>query len=41
MLSNDIFDPKEALYVYRTKDKVEKAFDNLKNELDLKRLRIH
>ena len=41
MLSNDIDQAKEALYVYRTKDKVEKAFDNLKNELDLKRLRIH
>lgn len=41
MLSNDISQAKEALYVYRTKDRVEKAFDNLKNELDLKRLRIH
>lgn len=41
MLSNDISDAKEALYVYRTKDKVEKSFDNLKNDLDLKRLRIH
>ena len=41
ILSNDIVDPKEALYIYRTKDKVEKAFDNLKNDLDLKRLRIH
>lgn len=41
ILSNDISDPREALYIYRTKDKVEKAFDNMKNELDLKRLRIH
>lgn len=41
MISNDLIDAKEALYVYRTKDRVEKSFDNLKNELDLKRLRIH
>jgi transposase len=41
LLSNDIADPKEAAYVYRIKDRIEKAFDNLKNDLDLKRLRIH
>ena len=30
LISNDIKDPIEALTVYRTKDVVEKAFDNLK-----------
>lgn len=41
LLTNDIKDPVEALKTYRTKDVVEKAFDNLKNCLDLKRLRVH
>jgi transposase len=41
LISNDIKDPIEALTVYRTKDVVEKAFDNLKNSLDMKRLRVH
>lgn len=31
----------ELLKIYRNKDVIEKAFDNLKNELDLKRMRIH
>lgn len=31
----------DLLKIYRKKDVVEKCFDNLKNELDLKRLRIH
>lgn len=31
----------EALRVYRDKDAVEKCFDDLKNQLDMKRLRIH
>ena len=31
----------ETLNIYRTKDVVEKCFDNLKNELDMKRLRVH
>lgn len=31
----------ELLKIYRNKDIIEKAFDNLKNELDLKRMRIH
>ena len=31
----------EALQNYRNKDVVEKSFDNLKNSLDLKRLRVH
>jgi len=41
LLSNDIKDPVRALKVYRDKDTVEKGFDNLKNSLDMKRLRIH
>lgn len=31
----------EALQIYRNKDVVEKSFDDLKNQLDLKRLRMH
>ena len=34
-------DPLEALQVYRDKDIVEKCFDDLKNVLDMKRLRMH
>jgi transposase len=41
ILSNDIKDPVETLLVYRDKDVVEKCFDNLKNTLDMKRLRMH
>ncbi|MDO9533740.1 MAG: transposase [Bacillota bacterium] len=41
LLTNDIKDPVEALRVYRNKDAVEKCFDDLKNQLDMKRLRIH
>jgi transposase len=41
LLSNCIKDPVEALRVYRDKDSVEKCFDDLKNQLDMKRLRIH
>lgn len=39
--SNAVDDAQEALALYRSKDSIEKAFDNLKNELDLKRLRVH
>ena len=31
----------EALDTYRRKDVVEKSFDDLKNQLDMKRLRVH
>jgi len=31
----------EALQIYRDKDVVEKCFDDLKNQLDMKRLRMH
>ena len=41
LLSNGIKDPVEAMRVYRDKDAVEKCFDDLKNSLDMKRLRMH
>ena len=41
LASNDIKDPVKALEIYRMKDSVEKHFDDLKNDLDMKRLRIH
>jgi len=41
LLSNRVKDPVEALRRYRDKDVVEKSFDNLKNQLDMKRLRMH
>lgn len=41
LLTNDIKDPVQALMVYRDKDAVEKCFDDLKNQLDMKRLRTH
>ncbi len=41
LLANDIKDPVEALIIYRNKDNIEKCFDDLKNQLDMKRLRIH
>jgi len=41
LLSNDVKDPVKALKIYRNKDVVEKSFDNLKNSLDMKRLRVH
>lgn len=41
LISNDIKDATEALQLYRDKDAVEKSFDDLKNTLDMKRLRIH
>lgn len=41
LLSNHIKDPMLALAYYRDKDVVEKSFDDLKNEEDCKRLRMH
>ena len=41
LISNKIKDAAEALSVYRRKDAVEKEFDDLKNDLDMKRLRMH
>ena len=41
LATNDIKDKVKALEIYRSKDAVEKNFDDLKNDLDMKRLRIH
>lgn len=41
LLSTKLKDPMEALKIYREKDCVEKCFDDLKNELDMNRLRVH
>ena len=41
MISNDVKDKVAALEIYRQKDTVEKNFDDLKNDLDMKRLRLH
>lgn len=41
IFSNKIKSAKEALQVYRSKDVVENCFDDLKNHLDMKRLRVH
>jgi len=41
ILSTKFKDPLQALTIYRGKDGVEKCFDDLKNELDMKRLRVH
>ena len=41
LAGNDIKDKAKALTVYRAKDAVEKCFDDLKNDLDMKRIRMH
>jgi len=41
ILSSKTKDPMDALRIYREKDAVENSFDDLKNALDMKRLRIH
>lgn len=41
LLSNTVKDSSWALQVYRNKDLVEKTFDDLKNSIDSKRLRVH
>lgn len=41
ILTNGIKDPVKALQIYRDKDVVEKCFSDLKNQLDMKRLRMH
>lgn len=41
LLTNGIKDPVVSLQIYRDKDVVEKCFDDLKNQLDMKRLRMH
>ena len=41
ILTNKIKTAEEALEIYRNKDVVENCFDDLKNHLDMKRLRVH
>ena len=41
LLSNTELDSSETLSVYRRKDSIEKTFDDLKNHIDMKRLRTH
>ena len=41
LLSNEFKDPVTVLKTYRNKDLVENCFDDLKNQLDMKRLRVH
>jgi transposase len=41
ILTTKFKDPLDCLRVYREKDVIEKTFDDLKNELDMKRLRVH
>ena len=41
LFTNGIKDPVIALETYRNKDVVENCFDDLKNQLDMKRLRVH
>jgi transposase len=41
ILSTALKEPMEALRVYRAKEAVENCFDDLKNQLDMKRLRVH
>lgn len=40
LISNEIKDPLKALAVYRNKDVVEKAFENLKDRLSFRRVRV-
>ena len=39
-MSNGIKDPVEALITYRTKDLIEKAFGNLKERLNMRRMSV-
>lgn len=41
ILSSTKSDSEEILDIYRRKDAIEKSFDNLKNHLDMKRMRTH
>jgi transposase len=41
LMSNEIKGPEDALEVYRRKDMVEKAFDNLKERLEMRRTQAH
>ena len=41
LISNHVSNAKDALAIYRAKDVVEKGFQRIKQDLDLRRLRIH
>jgi transposase len=41
ILTTAKMDAEDALHIYRNKDLVENCFDDLKNSLDMKRLRVH
>jgi len=41
MLTNDSISTEEVISTYRDKDVIEKTFDELKNHIDMKRLRTH
>jgi transposase len=41
LLTNSDFNSSEILTIYRRRDMIEKAFDDVKNYLDMKRLRTH
>ncbi|MBW2334517.1 MAG: transposase, partial [Deltaproteobacteria bacterium] len=41
LLSNKMLDGKDVLRLYKRKDVVEKFFDNMKHDIERKRLRIH
>jgi transposase len=41
ILTTEKMGPEDALEIYRNKDVVENCFDDLKNGLDMKRLRVH
>jgi transposase len=41
ILTTRKMEAREVLQIYRNKDMVEKAFDDLKNQLDMRRLRMH
>jgi transposase len=41
ILTTSKMEPEEALRIYRNKDIVENCFDDLKNSLDMKRIRVH
>ena len=40
LMSNDVKDPREAIKIYRSKDMIEKAFGNLKERLDMRRMSV-
>jgi transposase len=41
ILTNTTVDSKQLLSIYRRRDTIEKCFDDLKNHIDMKRLRTH